>query len=126
MVASSTNNDVAFDAPFQMLTTPDGGQLFRRDGSGLGTDPGHIEFYDANDTNELTVNTEATYGNAGGTYYPTSSGHETAVDTIGVGAVPWWAPAPYLGQNPLASEPFSSDGPATLRLQPDGSPLSRR
>ena len=44
------------------------------------------------------------------TYYPSSFGHATAADTIGVGATPWWAPSPYLGQNPLANEPFSSSG----------------
>ena len=86
-----------------------------------GAAPGHVEFYDADDTNELTVNTEATFGSAGGTYYPTSAGHETAINTIGVGATPWWAPAPFLGQNPLASEPFSSDGPGLYTLNPDGS-----
>ena len=51
------------------------------------------------------------YGTAGGTYYPTSVGHNAPANTIGVGAVPWWSPAPFLGQNPLASEPFSSSGP---------------
>ena len=83
-----------------------------------GTAPGHVEFSGFNDTNgAVTVSTE--YGNAGGTSYPSSFGHATAANTIGVGATPWWAPASSLGigQNPLANEPFSSSGPATLRLQ---------
>ena len=124
VVASSTNNDVAFDAPFQMLTTPARGQYFVAMELVSGAAPGHVEFYDADDTNELTVNTEATFGSAGGTYYPTSAGHETAINTIGVGATPWWAPAPFLGQNPLGSEPFSSDGPGLYVLNPDGSAMT--
>ena len=55
---------------------------------------------------------------------PASYGHATAADTIGVGATPWWAPAPYLGQNPLANEPFSSSGPALYVFNPDGTPLT--
>ena len=49
---------------------------------------------------------------------PAPYGHSTAANTIGVGATPWWAPAPYLGQNPLANEPFSSSGPGDFRVQP--------
>ncbi len=107
-----------------MLTTPAAGQYFVAMQLVSGPAPGHVEFYDADDTNELTVNTEATFGSAGGTYYPTSAGHETAINTIGVGATPWWAPAPFLGQNPLGSEPFSSDGPGLYVLNPDGSAMT--
>ena len=124
VVASSTNNDVAFDAPFQMLTTPGAGNYFIAMELVSGAAPGHVEFYDADDTNELQVDTQATYGSAGGTYYPTSAGHETAVNTIGVGATPWWAPAPFLGQNPLASEPFSSNGPGLYDLTPLGAAMT--
>jgi hypothetical protein len=124
VVASSTNNDVAFDAPFQSLTTPAAGNYFVAMELVSGAAPGHIEFYDADDTNELTVDTEATFGGAGGTYYPTSAGHETAAATIGVGATPWWAPAPFLGTNPLLSEPFSSSGPGLYTLNPDGSAMT--
>ena len=58
-----------------------------------GPNPGHVEFVGVNDTNvALTISQQ--FGSAGGTYYPTSFGHETDADTIGVGATPWWAPAP--------------------------------
>ncbi len=124
VVASSTNNDVAFDAPFQSLTTPAAGNYFIAMELVSGPNPGHVEFYDADDTNELTVDTQSTYGSAGGTYYPTSAGHETNPNTIGVGATPWWAPAPFLGQNPLASEPFSSDGPGLYVFNADGSAMA--
>ena len=34
------------------------------------------------------------FGAAGGTFYPSTYGHSAAENTIGVGATPWWAPAP--------------------------------
>ena len=61
-----------------------------------GANPGHIEFAGFNDTNgAVTVSTQ--YGTTGGTSYPSSFGHASEVNTIGIGATPWWAPAPYLG-----------------------------
>ena len=64
------------------------------------------------------------YGNAGGTSYPSTFGHAAAANTIGVGATPWWAPAPYLGQNPLANEPFSSSGPSLTVFNVNGVALA--
>ena len=123
VVASSTNNNVATQAPFQTLNTPSTpGTYYVVIQLVSGTAPGHVEFYNADDSNTLTVSPQ--FGSAGGTYYPTSAGHETALNTIGVGAVPWWSPAPYLGQNPLASEPFSSNGPGEYTLTPLGAAQS--
>ena len=87
-----------------------------------GPNPGHVEFvqFGQQSTNALIVSQQ--FGTAGGTFYPTTIGHNAAATTIGVGAVPWWAPAPFLGQNPLASEPFSSTGPSVHRLQPRTAP----
>src|SRR5208282_5662067 len=45
-------------------------------------------------------------------------------DNVGVAAVPWWSPTPFLGQNPLASEPYSSSGPEIQVLNADGTALS--
>ena len=64
------------------------------------------------------------YGNTGGTYYPSTIGHQAAAATIGVAATAWWAPAPFLGQNPLANEPFSSAGPEYVDLSPKGTPIN--
>ncbi len=123
VVASSTGNNVAMQAPFQYLQTPaTAGTYYVVIQLVSGPAPGHVEFYNADDSNDLTVSPQ--FGSAGGTYYPTSAGHETAVNTIGVGAVPWWSPAPYLGQNPLASEPFSSNGPGEYTLTPLGASQS--
>ena len=87
--------------------------------------PGHVEFTGVNDTNgAVTVSTQ--YGTAGGTSYPSSFGHKTTANDIGVGATPWWAPASSLGigQNPLQNEPFSSSGPAIYVYNVNGLPLS--
>ena len=75
-----------------------------------------------NENVDVVVNPE--YGSAGGTYYPSSIGHNATSEAIGVGATPWWAPAPYLGQNPLANEPFSSFGPSLAVLNASGVALS--
>jgi hypothetical protein len=64
------------------------------------------------------------FGSGGGTFYPGTYGHSAAINTVGVGATPWWAPAPYLGQNPLKNEPFSSQGPAIFVFNPDGSTIA--
>ena len=41
-----------------------------------------------------------------------------------MGAVPWWSPTPFLGQTPLASEPFSSAGPSIQVFDASGQALS--
>ncbi len=87
-----------------------------------GSNPGHVEFVNDDENVNLIVSQE--YGSAAGTYYPDSYGHSTSATTIGVGATPWWAPAPYLGQNPLANEPFSSYGPELQVFNINGTPLS--
>jgi hypothetical protein len=123
VVASGTNNNVATQEPLQMVTVPSAGNYFVAMQVVSGPNPGHVEFVGFNDTNgAVSVSTQ--YGSGGGTYYPATYGHDASPSTIGVGATPWWAPAPYLGQNPLASEPFSSSGPALIVLNPDGTPMS--
>ncbi len=89
-VISGVANNVATQTPFQFITLPVGSyniyvQLVS------GTAPGHIQFSNTGDSANLQIN--KTFGSAGtyGIYYPTSVGHETAANTIGVGAVPWWA-----------------------------------
>src|SRR5262249_59071109 len=63
------------------------------------------------------------FGSAGGTSYPTGYGHSAQANTIGIGAVPWWASTPFLGTSPLKSEPFSSSGPSLTVLNPNGTPI---
>jgi hypothetical protein len=120
VVASSTNNNVATREPFQeaLVTTP--GSYFVVMQLASGPAPGHVEFVEANENVDLTVSQQ--FGSAGGTYYPTSFGHATSASTIGVGAVPWWAPSPFLGQTPLNSEPFSSFGPGISVFNVNGTP----
>ena len=94
-------------------------QLLRRDPGRSGAQPGPRRVRRTSTTPTSTMIVSQQYGSAGGTYYPDLvRARRRRPNTIGVGATPWWAPASLdLGQNPLANEPFSSDGPAHLRLQ---------
>jgi hypothetical protein len=120
VVASGTTDNVATQAPFEFVSGLATGSYTVAVQVVSGSAPGHIEMVEW----DGSVSFSKQFGSAGGTAYPTSYGHATAINTIGVGATPWWAPAPYLGQNPLGSEPFSSFGPAVYVLNPDGTPLS--
>ncbi len=120
--ANLNNNNVATQQPLQTIVIPNAGSYFVVIQVVSGSNPGHVEFTNFNENVNVTVDQQ--YGSAGGTYYPTTTGHATDPNTIGVGATPWWAPAPYLGQNPLASEPFSSFGPAIHVFDPTGVALS--
>lgn len=109
IVAQGTDNNVATQSPIQILTIPNAGSYYVAIQVVSGGDPGHIEFAEKDENVNLTVSQQ--YGSSGGTYYPTSVGHNAGASTIGVGATPWWATAPYLNQSPLASETYSSFGP---------------
>ena len=124
IIASGTNNNVATQEPQQFVTVPTTGSYFVAIQVVSGPNPGHVEFaqFGQQSTNDLIVSQQ--FGTAGGTYYPTSFGHNAAANTIGVGAVPWWSPTPFLGQNPLASEPFSSSGPEIQVFNASGTALS--
>jgi len=87
-ITSSVTNNVMSQIPFQFITLPVGSyDIYIQLVSGPA--PGHVEFANTGDSPNLTVT--QTYGPPGtyGIYYPTSVGHETAANTIGVGAVPW-------------------------------------
>ncbi len=123
VVSAQQNQDnVAMDEPLQIVTIPDAGSYLIAVQVLSGPNPGHIEMVNDNENVDFLPSQE--YGSAGGTYYPSSFGHETGANTIGVGATPWWATTPYLGQNPLANEPFSSQGPGLYVFNANGSPLS--
>ena len=89
-----------------------------------GPDPKHIEFGQFGQTSDNDLIVSKQFGSAGGTFYPTSMGHNSSATTIGVGAVPWWSPPPFLGQSPLDSEPFSSAGPAIQVFDANGNALA--
>ncbi len=121
--ANNNNNNVAIQEPVQDATIPTAGNYFIAIQVVSGANPGHVEMVGFNDTNQALAISQQ-YGSAGGTSYPTTYGHSAQGDTIGVGATPWWAPAPYLGQTPLASEPYSSSGPALTVFSPSGVALT--
>ena len=120
--AAQNNNNVAIQEPWQDVTIPDAGSYLVAIQVVSGANPGHVEFMNINENVDAIVSPE--YGDAGGTYYPSSIGHNATSEAIGVAATPWWAPSPYLGQNPLANEPFSSFGPSLAVLNVNGVPLS--
>jgi len=124
VIASGTTNNVATQQPIQTVTVPSAGSYFVAIQVVSGPNPGHVEFlqFGQQSTNDLIVSQQ--YGSAGGTYYPTTGGHNAAQNTIGIGAVPWWAPAPYLATNPLNNEPFSSSGPEINVFSSTGVPLT--
>ena len=124
VIVSGTNNNVATQTPQQVVTIPSTGSYFVAIQLISGSDPGHVEFnqFSQQSDNDMIVSQQ--FGSAGGTFYPTSIGHNAQASTIGVGAVPWWSPTPFLGQNPLASEPFSSSGPSIQVFNASGTALS--
>ena len=122
---SSTNNNVMTGIPEQdvAITAPGNYTVVIEVVSG--PNPGHVEFVNPDENANVTVSQQfGTGAAAGNTFYPTSIGHHVTANNIGVGAVPWWAAPPYLNQQPLASEPYSSFGPGITALNPDGSALA--
>lgn len=121
IVASGTQNNMAVHEPIQTLQIPNAGSYFVAIQVKSGPDPGHVQFVRWNDGPDDALQVSTQFGNAGGTYYPSSFGHNAGPNTIGVGAVPWWASQPFLSTNPLKSEGFSSSGPSLSVRNPDGS-----
>ena len=122
VVATGNNNNVAINAPWQEVNITADGSYTVVMKVISGASPNHVEFINNNENVNVVVSQQFGLGaSAGGTYYPTNYGHSAAANAIGVGAVPWWAPAPFLNTNPLNSEPFSSFGPAISVFNPDGS-----
>ena len=124
IIASGTNNSVATGVPQQLVTVPTTGSYYVAIQLVSGPNPGHVEFTQFGQVSADDLIVSQQYGTAGGTYYPTSVGHNAAANNIGVGAVPWWSPTPFLGQKPLASEPFSSSGPEIQVFNASGTALS--
>ena len=113
------DDNTATQEPIQGVIIPDAGSYTVAIQVVKGPDPGHVQFLQFGN-NDLIVSQQ--FGSAGGTFYPSTAGHNSAQNTIGVGATPWWSPAPFLNQTPLGSEPFSSHGPSIIVRNPDGSP----
>ena len=120
VVASGTNDNTATQEPYQLVQNLAAGSYVVAIQLVKGPAPGKIEFAQFGDT---TITIPQTYGSAGGTFYPTSYGHNAFTDTIGVGAMPWWATYPTIVQTPVLNESFSSYGPEILTNDANGNPL---
>ncbi|MEO6807637.1 MAG: Ig-like domain-containing protein, partial [Isosphaeraceae bacterium] len=116
--ASGTTNNIAQGQPQEIFRTPAPGTyrlvVSVQPGS---ADVGRISMYEVG--SDLTFSKQ--YGNAGGITYPTTFGHPTSDDAIGVGAVPFWVVNPFQPFNPTPSEGFSSFGPSYKVFNADGS-----
>lgn len=84
-----------------------------------GPDPTNVVVYNPGNSD---VAFDKRFGSAGGTYYPTTKGHNAGANTISVGAVPFWAAPPYLNNGRINNESFSAFGPVLSVFNPDGSP----
>ncbi len=126
--AAQNSNTVATQSPLQLITIPSAGSYYIAVQVVSGANPGHIEFVNDIEGNQLTITQET--GAAAGTIYPSSIGHSVDPNTIGVGATPWWVSQPFAsnfanGQlpSPLPNEPFSSFGPALQFFDANGNAL---
>lgn len=119
VVAQGNANNVATNAPFETLAlNPGSYTVVIRLNSGA--DPRYVQFYRFANGPDNALVVSKQFGSAGETFYPSSWGQSTANNTIGVGAIPWWANQPGVNQNPLLNETYSSYGPAYYTRNPDG------
>ena len=122
IVASGTDNNVAEQMPLQFSGSLAPGQYKVAVEVVSGPNPGRIEFHEPDDGG---FSPDREYGSAGGTTYPSTSGHNASADAITVGALPWFDAAPYF--TPSAgtdNDPYSSFGPVVEEFAADGSKLA--
>ena len=126
VVAQGNANNVAMQQPTQITGKLPAGLYTVAIKVDSGPAPGHVVFYATGDGGFSVDNK---YGSAGGTFYPSTTGHNSGAETISVGAVPFWGTPNYVhtpaaGNPALTNEPFSSTGPVLKVFAPDGTPLS--
>ncbi len=124
VIAQTTSNTFAQGEPVAAFLGADGGLLNIPAGQYSvavrvlsGSDPGHIFMY----TFGGDVGFDQHFGSAGGTYYPTTFGHNAAPNGISVGAVPFWGTTPFESNAVTVNEPYSSFGPVLNEFNLDGS-----
>jgi hypothetical protein len=123
VVASGTANNVATQQAYQAvdLTGINNTALTMAMFVRSGPAPAHV-FTRLLGSGNVQFSTQ--FGTAGGTSYPTTSGHNAPVDGIGVGAVDVRNVPPFSTTQPIPSEPFTSNGPRMLVYDASGNPLS--
>jgi large repetitive protein len=121
VVAQGNQNNVAVQQPVQITAGLPVGQYNVVIKVDSGPAPNHVVFYATGDGG-FSVDTK--FGSAGGTYYPSTHGHNAGAETISTGAVPFWA-TPNIPHTPTldVNEPYSSFGPVLTVFNPDGTPL---
>ena len=122
VVASGTANNIATQTPQQAidLTGFDGQTLYMAVNVSSGPAPAHI--FAAGWAAQVSFSKQ--FGSAGGTSYPTTTGHNAPLDGIGVGAVDVRSIPPFSNTTPIPSESFSSAGPRILSFDAKGNPVA--
>ena len=116
-VEHRTTTTSRFRSPGQMLHDSDRRQLLHRRSSSF---PAAIPGTSSSPTPTTPTSSRRSASNSAAPAARTtrrSVGHKATPNTIGVGATPWWAPAPYLGQNPLGSRAVQLVRPGSLRTE---------
>ena len=122
IVQQANNNNVASQMPEQFTGNLAPGLYNVVIKVDSGPNPGHVVFREFG-TGGFSVDHK--FGSAGGTFYPSTGGHNAGATTISVGAVPFWATPAYVHTPALnTNEPFSSFGPVLTVFNPDGSALA--
>src|SRR6266436_2157194 len=86
IVASGVQNNIASNLPYQDVIIPNAGSFRVAIQVVGGTDPGRIAMYEFS----AAVAFSQQFGNNGGISYPTTFGHHTSNEAIGVAATPWF------------------------------------
>jgi hypothetical protein len=122
LVAQANSNNVAMQSPTQITGTLPVGLYNVVIKVDSGPAPNHIVFYATGDSG---FSVDSKFGAAGGTFYPSITGHSSGAETISVGAVPFWGTPGFVHTPAIdTSESFSSTGPSLKVFNPDGSPMA--
>jgi hypothetical protein len=119
VVASAITNNIVQGMPLELVGIPATATQIVVQVAAGSPDPGRIVVLDPFAD---SVDVSNQFGTDGGNItYPTIYGHPASNEAIGVGAVPWWAAAPFSTGATVPSEIFSSFGPGTFVFNADGS-----
>ncbi len=122
VVASGTANNIATQVPQQQINLGAfGGQKLTMAVQVVsGSAPAHIFAAEWGGSIQFSQQ----FGSAGGTSYPTSTGHNAPLDGIGVGAIDVRNIPPFSTTTPIPSEDFSSAGPRILAFDANGNAIA--
>jgi hypothetical protein len=110
------DNNLATQAPYEFMGVPAAGSYSIAVLVNSGSAPARIQMREWG--TDVTFSHQ--FGNNGGISYPTSTGHNAGIDTIGVGAVDYSVAPPFSTTTPVKNEDYSSFGPRVLEFDANG------